>query len=194
MQVRGAVGSLTPMKCAFLLLAIWFGCGVVHAAELQISAAEPIVITAPDQWTSAKEKAQTKFETYRIQPPAGRNALCLVSIFGKDKETFTDPAFLKKLLKGDSRPYVGSPDDLAKIDVKELKVSGGLGFYADFVDPDLAGKPVQKGNYKVATPIIVAVGSKYLLKFTVLSDEVGGSDHREMLKMIQNIRLKNDVK
>jgi hypothetical protein len=31
---------------------------VVQAAELQVSAGEPIVITAPDQWTSAKEKSQ----------------------------------------------------------------------------------------------------------------------------------------
>jgi len=33
---------------------------------------------------------------------------------------------------------------LPKIEVKDLKISGGLGFYANFVDPDLVGKAGEK--------------------------------------------------
>jgi len=49
-----------------------------------------------------------------------------------------------------------------------FEVSGGLGFYANFVDPDLVGKPVKKGEYKTATAGLVSLYTKYLIKITVL--------------------------
>jgi len=116
----------------------------------------------------------------------------LVSIFDKDKQEFADPQFLKKLLRGDSRPYVSSPDDLSKVKFKELKIDGGLGFYANFVDPDLVGKPVERGSYKTATPIILSLGSKYLIKLTILCDEINGADYRDAIKIVESIRIKNE--
>ena len=99
-------------------------------------------------------------------------------------------ARVKKILRGDSRPYVTSPDDLPKLELKEVKINGGLGFYANFVDPDLVGKPVEKGNYKTATPVILSLGSKYLIKVTVLCDEINGADYRDALKIVESIRVK----
>src|SRR5215472_4017444 len=123
---------------SFLLMALV--CGLANAAELRVSSNEPVVVTAPDHWTSLKNKlpsASFSFETFRIQPPANRNVICLVSIIDKDKQAFAEPEFLKKLLRADSRPYVNSANELSKVEIKELKITGGLGFYANFVDPDL---------------------------------------------------------
>ena len=52
------------------------------------------------------------------------------------------------------------------------------------------GKPVQKGSYKTATPIIVGVGSKYLIKVTVLCDDINGADYRDAIKIVESIRIK----
>jgi hypothetical protein len=183
------------MKNTTSLLVLFLACGLANAAELRVSSKEPVVVTTPDQWTSAKDKSPSgafPFETYRVEAPTNRNAVCLVSIYDKDKQAFAEPQFLKRLLRGDSRPYVSSADDLAKIDIKELKVNGGLGYYANFVDPDLVGKPVQKGSYKTATPIIVGVGSKYLFKISVLCDEINGADYRDAIKIVESIRIKKE--
>jgi hypothetical protein len=183
------------MKKSISFLLILSVYGFANADELRVSAKEPVMIVAPNQWTSTTDKSPKgsfPFETYRVEPPASRNAVCLISIFGKDKQEFTDPQLLKKIVRGDSRPYVNSPDELPKLELKELTIHGGLGFYANFVDPDLVGKPMQHGSYKTATPIILCLGSKYLIKVTVLCDEINGADYRDAIKIIESIRIKKE--
>jgi hypothetical protein len=122
----------------------------------------------------------------------GRNAVCLISILDKDKAEFADPQFLKKILRGDSRPYVSSPDELAKLDLKELRIDGGLGFYVNFADPEMVGKPVKRGSYKTATPILLSIGSRYLIKVTIPCDEINGTDYQEAIKIVESIRIKEE--
>jgi len=177
------------------LLAILFVPGIVNAAELRVSSKEPVVVLAPDTWRATKGRSPNggfPFETYRMEPSTNRNVGFLVSVFDKDKPEFADPEFLKKLVRGDSRPYVSSPDDLAKTEIKELKIEGGLGFYANFIDPDLVGKPVVKGQFKTATPIIVSVSSKYLVKVTLLCDEIDGADYRDAMAVIKSLKVKKE--
>lgn len=176
-----------------LLLVLLFIAGIVHGAELRVSTKEPIVVVAPDGWKAMKERSPLPsfpFETYRIEPGGNRNVACMISFFDKDKPEFADAAFLKKLVRMDSRPYVASASELSKVDVKEVKINGGLGFYANFVDPDLVGKPVELGSYKTATPVIVSVSSKYLIKVTVLCDEIDGADYRDAMAIVKSIKVK----
>lgn len=174
-------------------LLLCFVYAFARAEDLRVSSKEPIIVTAPDQWTVKVPRAGSSlFETCRIDPATNRNAVCLVSILSKDSTTSPDAEFLKKILRGDCRPYVNSPDDLPKVELKPLKLKDGLGFYANFVDPDLVGKPVQKGSYKTATPVVLSLGSKYLIKVTILCDELNGDDYRDALKIIESIRIKKD--
>ena len=182
------------MKTPLTLLLFFLVGAFAYADELTVSAKEAIVVAAPDQWTSKEDKSPTATfpaETYRLAPPAGHNAVCLISILDKDNAEFTDSAFLKKIVRGDSRPYVNSPEELAKIELKELNIDGGLGFCANFVDPDMVGKPVKEGSYKTATPILLSIGSKYLIKVTILCDEINGADYQEAIKVVESIRIKN---
>jgi hypothetical protein len=186
---------LSIMKRTISLVAIFLASAFANADELHVSSAEPVFVVAPAQWELGKDQAPTDtfpFETYHIAAPAGRNAMCLISIYAKDKPESADAEFLKKLLRGDSQPYLSSPGDAAKVEIKELKIKEGLGYYANFTDPDLVGKPVEKGNYKTATPIILSLGSKYLIKVTVLCDDLSGTDYQEAIKIVQSIKIKKD--
>lgn len=183
------------MKRAISIVGVLLASAFSNAGELHVSSVEPVFVTAPAQWELGKDRAPAgsfPFETYHIAAPADRNALCLISIYAKDKPEFADPQFLKKLLRQDSRPYFSSPADESRMEIKELKIKGGLGFYANFTDPDLAGKPVQKGAYKTATPVILSLGSKYLVKVTVLCDDLGGTDYRDAVSIVQSIRIKTE--
>ncbi|HTD87603.1 MAG TPA: hypothetical protein VK850_13580 [Candidatus Binatia bacterium] len=180
------------IRVGCLLFLLLISCVAGAAAEFKISSTEPVVVSAPAKWelTKAKPPRPAPFETWRLSPPDGRNAACLISLLGKDREQFTDPEFLKMLLKMDSQPYVSAEKELSNINIKDLKVAGGLAVYVNFVDPDLAGKPVKKGDYKTATPIIVTIGSKYLVKITILCDELNGLDYREAMKIVESIKEK----
>ena len=56
-------------------------------------------------------------------------------------------------------------------------------------DPDLVGKPVKKGSYKTATPMIVGIGQDYLLKITILCDDFASLDYQEAVKIVKSLRV-----
>jgi hypothetical protein len=49
---------------------------------------------------------------------------------------------------------------------------------------------VKPGSYKTATPVLLSLGTKYLLKATILCDEIDGADYREIVKVVESIRIK----
>ena len=163
-----------------------------RAAVLRISSDEPVLVTAPAGWTATKHKSATRdfpFESFRIAPAGDVNAVCLVSIIGKNDERFNDKELLQKAVKLNSRPFVNSAKEIESVELHELKINEGAGYYADFVDPELVGKPIKKGNFKVATPVVVNLGKKYLIKLTILTDQVDGPEHKELLKVVQTLRV-----
>jgi hypothetical protein len=181
------------MKSKLWLPVLLLVTAITHGAELRISSTEPVTVTVPDQWQSKIEKSPGKsfpFETYRISPPGGRNAACLISLLAKDKPEFNNPQVLQKVVRGDSRPYVHSADELSKINVKEISLNDGVGYYANFIDPDLAGKPVKKGDYKTATPVILSLGKKYLIKVTILCDQIDGPDYGDVIRIVRSLKIK----
>ena len=181
------------MRNYFVILVVCFAFSVAQASDLRVSSAEPLLVRAVAGWHSAKDSGMPgmPFETYRLSPPEGRNASVLISVLGKDDAEFSTPETLKNLVRLDSRPYVSSPDELAKIAPKGLKIAGGQGFYADFTDPDLVGKPVAIGNYKISTLVFLSLGTKYLIKCTVLSDAIDGPDYRDAIKILESIKIQN---
>jgi hypothetical protein len=184
------------MQKTLALLLLLLITSFARAGELPVSTKQPLVVVAPDQWTSGVEQPPNGFlpiETYHVLPPAGHNASCLISIVGRDKQQYTDPQLLKNLVRSGSLPYVSSPEELPKLEPKELLINGGLGFYLNFVDPDLVGKPIEAGKYKTATPITVSLGTKYLMNITILCDDLNGPDYRDMLKIVQSIKVKGSL-
>jgi hypothetical protein len=185
------------LKRIFAVLVILLTCASIHARELVVYSADPVVVVTSADWEATKDRppsAVFPFETYRLTPPSDRNVMCLISILdNSNKPENATPEFLKKLLRDDSRPYVDSAAELPNIPIKELKIDGGLGYYANFIDPDLAGKPIKKGSYKTATPMILSLGTKYLIKFTVLCDDLKSDDYKEAMKLIESIKLRKKI-
>jgi hypothetical protein len=163
------------------------------AAEIRLSDTENLAINAPDGWTARPDRAKDPFwpfVTIRISPGGERNAVCLISILDKNREEFKDPETLRRILLLDTRPYVPSAEDRKKVEFKKLTIAAGLGFYANFTDPDLVGKPIKKGSYKTATPLVISLGSDYLIKATILCDDLDGPDYAEALKIVESLKVK----
>lgn len=187
--VRDLCFRFTFMKK--LLLSLVLLATPLFGTELKVSPADPLVVTAAKGWTGAQEAPRRgfPFATLCITPPNGRNAECLITLMDRSHVEFKDSEFLKRLLQSDSRPYLANLAAWSKVQVKSLKVRGGIGFYVNFTDPDLAGKPAKKGDYKIATPIYFSLGSDYLLKATILCDDVSGADYSEALAMVESIHV-----
>ncbi len=161
------------------------------AGELPVSSKSPVVVMAPDTWRSAKDNSAlatvVPFETFQVTPAAPRNAVCFISVVEKPAPENTNLEFLRKAVRVECKPYTNDP---AKVEIKDLKIDGGVGVYANFVDPDLVGKPVTKGEYKSATLMYVGLGPRYFIKVTVLCDDLNGADYREAMQIVESLKTK----
>jgi hypothetical protein len=158
----------------------------------RISRIEPLVVSVPVGWVAGENEPPNPafpFETTRFVPADDRNAACLISFIAKDRAEFADRRFLTLLVRGDSRPYLEPGQDPSEIEVKELQIRGGLAVYATFVDPDLVGKPSVRGDFKTATPILLPLGTSYLIKITIFCDDSTGRDFIEALELVKSIRV-----
>jgi hypothetical protein len=153
---------------------------------------EPIVFNIPENWKLAKGKIPKtpKALAYMLSSPAARNAQCSISIENSEMNSADTEKLLKKLLSDDCKPYLSPPDSLSKLEFKEIKLKEGLGLYMNFIDPDMIGKHVKIGSYKTVTPIVLSMGSKYLVRATIFCDDISGEDYMKIMKMIETMSLK----
>jgi hypothetical protein len=160
-------------------------------ATHRISSTEPLVVSLPAGWVAGENEPPSPafpFETRRFVPDGDRNAVCLISVLAKDRAEFAEREFLDLVLKNDSRPFWEPGQRPADIEVKALPISGGLAVYANFTDSELVGRPPVRGDYKTATPILVSLGTSYLVKITILCDDLSGRDYAEALEIVKSIK------
>lgn len=182
-----------PMRLRSTLLLLAFSVAPALAGEVKISTVDPLVVSTPSGWavgTPEGPRPGFPFPTTRIVAMGNRNAVCMISVLDRGRPEIADADLLKRILRGDSRPYLASPADAAQLEIKELALTGGgHAYYANFTDPDLVGKPVKKGSYKTATPMIIGIGQDYLLKVTILCDDFASPDYQEALKIVKSLRV-----
>jgi hypothetical protein len=122
--------------------------------------------------------------TASYNPKDGRNATVLFTLFPGEFLEVSDTATLKKLNRMASRPFLPSPN--AEVPLTEFTCPHGSGVYANFEDPDLVGKPSQKGNYKFATVVTVLLSGGWTLQATILTDGLALPEFNEALEIIQS--------
>lgn len=149
-----------------------------------------ITVGSVGRWklTKVSPYKETPVESYQISPPEGRNAACFIYVYNTKADS-TDPQFLKNALRKSSSDVEKSPEKLAKIEYKKLDIEGGVGYFANFIDPDLIGKPVISGNYKAVTPMVVSLDPTHIITILLLTDEIGGPDYQEAMKFVRSVKL-----
>lgn len=147
-----------------------------------------IEITPVEGWVQAELPApggkSFPFPTLCYVPKDGRNANLLLTLVPNELSQVTDLDSLKKFHRAVSARYLPNPAaDLAAI---ERRLPQGMLVYASFVDPDMVGKPVQRGSFKVATSAVIYLPAKGTVHVTLFTDSKEGADLQQGLKIIQS--------
>lgn len=182
------------MKFLPLVLLGLIGVAGVRADEL----GGAVAITPSRGWIQADARdpgqERTDFPTLKYVPADGRNAAVFLSLIPVGKSGVTDRVSLRALFLRLAAPMFPAPGFVP--DIRELAVSGGFGLYASFEDPSLMGKPPEKGNYKVATPVDILLENGFILHSTVFTDAPGtftdpgpGDDFSEGLGIVASARV-----
>jgi hypothetical protein len=66
----------------------------------------------------------------------------------------------------------------------------GFGFFCAFADPELVGKPPQRGNFKHATYGVVRLAPRTYVAVTLLADDLLGADYQALLGMVEGMELR----
>lgn len=171
--------------------------GSTHASAavqiLQLRGSDALSISVPPKWAMGAVESPTRqfpFITFPFHPTDGRSAGCLLTVFARYKTGGIKPELLHDLLVGDSKPWIDTTADKRMTEIHQLNFAHGHGVYASFIDASLVGKPPKPHDYKIAVSFILCVQGatgEYLLKISVLCDDLASSEYREAEAMIKTL-------
>jgi len=147
---------------------------------------DAVEVTPPADWMLTSPGQPSPFPTLRYVPRDGRNATVLLTLIPGDLAKVADSASLKKFHRILQQPYLVTPNDT--VPLTEFKLPQGFGVYAVFEDPDLVGKPVRKGSYKIAAPVAIFLTGGHVIQATVLTDvRENAMDFQQAIKLAQSV-------
>ena len=72
---------------------------------------------------------------------------------------------------------------------KEFSLQTGYGFYCNFTDPDLIGKPPEKGNFKTISAGMIHLTADVLIELTISADGFTSEPYQQLLGMIEGMEF-----
>jgi hypothetical protein len=109
-----------------------------------------LTLYLPGDWKTVTTR-NTQQITLVISPAkAAVNAECTLVVSFPEVDRFDTKARLKLRVEADGHGLAEQSVE-RKAYAREFSLTTGYGYYCNFTDPDLRGKPMEKGNYKVAS-------------------------------------------
>lgn len=182
-------GEGLPTMLKFLSLLLFSV--TAASAQMQVldfGARGKVTLYLPGEWKAATTDMAG---TYAVTlTPAGEsvNASCQISVTFPETDRFDTKARLKLRVEADGYALAEQSVE-RKAYAQELKVGSGYGYYCNFTDPSLQGKPPEKGNHKVTTLGKVRVDAAVLLEFQILSDGFGTEPHQQLLGALEGLEF-----
>jgi len=121
-----------------------------------------------------------------IAPKGDANASCTLTITFPERDRLDSKSRLKMQVEIDGEKFAeGSVE--GKAVGREFGVHAGYGFYCNFTDPDLVGKPPQPGNFKVISAGKVHVAPDVLVEVGINADGFKSDAYQSLLGAIEGM-------
>jgi hypothetical protein len=173
----------------FLLLFCLTAAGLLaQSTTIELGSRGTITLFFPGEWkfTGTDIAGQT---TLDATPANGANATCSIRVTAPEQDRLDTKQRLKIRLEADCRNVAeGSVEGKAR--AKEFSLTSGFGFYCDFTDPELVGKPPEKGNFKTQTIGRIRLAPDVLVDVVLSSDGFKAEEYQQMLGAIEGMEFK----
>lgn len=176
-------------RCSIICLAL-FAVVQVQAARL----ANIVEFTPPAGWVQADPNITdpriNPANTIKFVPADGRHAEVLLTLLMADNRGFPvkDLTSLQRFNLMSATPYLPTPG--AKPPCHDLKVADGLGLYVTNEDPNLVGKPVPPGEFRIATTVSLYLAGKFLVHGTILYNQPDSAEFSQARQLIQSAKVR----
>jgi hypothetical protein len=165
--------------------------GLSAWAQMQVldfGARGKVTLYLPGDWKAATTDMAGQY-TLTLSPKSEAvNASCVIAVTFPEDDRFDTKARLKLRVEADCHNAAEESVE-RKAYAKEFNVTTGYGFYCNFTDPNLRGKPPEKGNYKVTSVGKVRPHPAVLLDVQILSDGFATEPHQQLLGAIEGMEF-----
>lgn len=116
------------------------------------------------------------------------NASCTLNVSFPETDRFSSKDRLKLHVEAECMPIAeGSVE--RKAVAREFLVSTGYGYYCNFTDPELRGKPPEKGNYKVTSIGKIRLAPDVVVDVQILADGFTDEPYQQLLGAIEGMEF-----
>lgn len=117
------------------------------------------------------------------------NANATLTVTFPEQDRYSTKSKLRTQVEVNARQYEESSVERKAV-ARELMGREGYGFYCNFTDPELIGKPPQKGNYKVISVGTIRVAPDVLIEMAINADDFRGKPYQQLLGAIEGMEYK----
>lgn len=173
------------------LLALFFLSAAVLAAQvetLDFGSRGKLTILLGGDWTIDTTNFANQ-GTMTIKPrKESVNASCTIAVSFPESDRFDTKARLKLRVEADGHGLAEQSVERKAV-AREFTLTSGYGFYCNFTDPELRGKPPQPGNYKVMTMGKIRYSPTVLVDVSIMADGFRDAPYQELLGAVEGMEF-----
>jgi hypothetical protein len=172
-----------------LFLFCCFAVGLcAQPAALDLGSHGSLTLYFPGDWKFTGTDMNNQV-TLTVSPSGEANAAATITVTYPEQDRFDTKARLKLRVEADNRNMAeGSVE--GKAVAKEFSLAQGYGFYCSFTDPELRGKPPEKGNYKVMSVGKIHLAPDVLVEVSISADGFKDEPYQQLLGAIEGMEFK----
>lgn len=177
------------MKKLSALFLLSVACATGQVETLNLGPHGRLTIYLPGDWTVTSTR-NTEQITLTISPKKESiNASCTLEVSFPETDRFDTKARLKLRVEAEGQGLAEQSVE-RKAFGREFTVASGYGFYCNFTDPDLRGKPMEKGNYKVMSVGKIRLSAEVLIDVHIMGEGFSEESYQQLLGAVEGMEYK----
>ena len=160
-----------------------------QAETVNLGGRGKLTVYLADNWTFETSDFGDR-RIIKITPKgANVNAHCELTVTFPETDRFDTKARLKMRVEIDAMRFAEQSVE-GKARAKEFSLGSGYGYYCNFTDPDLIGKPPQEGNYKTISVGIIRLAADVVVEVSISADGFTSEPYNQLLGAIEGMEFK----
>ena len=123
-----------------------------------------------------------------VTPKGDANASCSLTITFPEQDRLDTKKRLSLRVEINGEPLAGQSVE-GKAMAKEFSLQTGFGYYCSFTDPELVGKPPEKGNFKTISTGLIHLAPDVLIDVAISADGFNSEPYQQLLGMIEGMEF-----
>ena len=177
------------MKKLFLLFVLTFLGASAQQQIIDLGPRGRISLYLLGDWKPVVINMAGQYEMTLTPKKDSVNASCSIKVSHPETDRYDTKARLKLRVEADCLPYAEQSVE-GKPYAKEFAISAGYGFYCNFTDAALRGKPAPPGEFKVVSAGKIRLAPDILIEVFFGADSFRDEAYQQILGAIEGLEFK----